>query len=104
MPSNAPARARDFTWVVPTVDKRLARFCAEPNCHVVTKVRGCGAVDEGSGDRVGLSWRREFAAGIVQQLEHIDVVEVIADDYFDAPARRARALDAGRALGQVALR
>jgi len=45
-----------------------------------------------SGDRVGLSWRSELAAGIWQHLESIDIVEVIADDYFDAPLRRVRAL------------
>jgi uncharacterized protein (UPF0276 family) len=43
-------------------------------------------------DRVGLSWRSELAAGIWQHLESIDVVEVIADDYFDVPLRRVRAL------------
>lgn len=43
-------------------------------------------------DRVGLSWRSELAAGIWQHLESIDVVEVIADDYFDAPMRRVRSL------------
>ena len=45
-----------------------------------------------SADRVGLSWRAEIAAGILQHLDRIDVVELIAEDYFDAPARRTRAL------------
>jgi uncharacterized protein (UPF0276 family) len=35
-------------------------------------------------DRVGLSWRPELAAGILTNLDRIDVVEVIADDYFAA--------------------
>src|SRR6266404_3177190 len=33
-------------------------------------------------DRVGLGWRPEIAAGIFANLDHIDVVEIIADDYF----------------------
>ncbi|HKS16467.1 MAG TPA: DUF692 domain-containing protein [Planctomycetota bacterium] len=47
-------------------------------------------------DRVGLGWRPEIAAGIFSRLDRIDVVEVIADDYFDAPSREIRAL---RTLG-----
>lgn len=43
-------------------------------------------------DRFGLGWRPELATGILTQLEHIDIVEVIADDYFDAPAHKLRAL------------
>jgi uncharacterized protein (UPF0276 family) len=43
-------------------------------------------------DRVGLGWRRELVAGIFANLDRIDVVEVIADDYFDAPQRERRAL------------
>jgi uncharacterized protein (UPF0276 family) len=41
---------------------------------------------------VGLGWRPELAAGIVANLDRIDVVEVIADDYFDAGRRSLRAL------------
>lgn len=43
-------------------------------------------------DRVGLGWRPELAAGIYAHLRRIDVVEVIADDYLEAPARRRAAL------------
>ncbi len=43
-------------------------------------------------DRVGLGWRRELVAGIFANLDRIDVVEVIADDFFDAPQRERRAL------------
>jgi uncharacterized protein len=43
-------------------------------------------------DRVGLGWRRELTAGIFANLDRIDVVEVIADDFFDAPKRERRAL------------
>jgi hypothetical protein len=43
-------------------------------------------------DRVGLGWRPELAAGILAHLDRIDVVELIADDYFGAPRREVRAL------------
>lgn len=43
-------------------------------------------------DRVGLGWRRELALGILSHLDRIDVVEVIADDLFDAPRVERRAL------------
>jgi uncharacterized protein (UPF0276 family) len=43
-------------------------------------------------DRVGLGWRRELAVGILSHLDRIDVVEVIADDFFDAPRGERRAL------------
>ena len=35
-------------------------------------------------DRVGLGWRGELAAGILSNLTQIDVLEVIADDYYRA--------------------
>ena len=37
-------------------------------------------------DRVGLGWRGELATGILSNLARIDVLEVIADDYYHAPA------------------
>lgn len=43
-------------------------------------------------DRIGLGWRAELAAGILSSLDRIDIVEVIADDFFDAPRRDLRAL------------
>ena len=43
-------------------------------------------------DRVGLGWRRELAVGILSNLDRIDVLEVIADDLFDAPRDERRAL------------
>lgn len=43
-------------------------------------------------DRIGLGWRPELAAGILSNLDRIDIVEVIADDFFDAPRRERRAL------------
>jgi uncharacterized protein len=45
--------------------------------------------------RVGLGWRPELAAGIFAHLDRIDVVEVLADNYFNASRRE---LDALRAL------
>ena len=43
-------------------------------------------------DRFGIGWRPELAAGILSNLDRIDIVEVIADDYFDAPRAKRRAL------------
>jgi uncharacterized protein (UPF0276 family) len=43
-------------------------------------------------DRVGLGWRGELAAGIFEHLGAIDVLEVIAEDWWHAPRREARAL------------
>jgi uncharacterized protein (UPF0276 family) len=43
-------------------------------------------------DRVGLSWRPELAAGILTNLDRIDVVEVIADDYFAQGKEKVRSL------------
>ena len=43
-------------------------------------------------DRFGLGWRPALAAGILAHLDRIDLIEVIAEDYFDAPHRDLRAL------------
>ena len=43
-------------------------------------------------DRFGLGWRSKLAFGILSNLDRIDIVEVIADDYFRAPRRERRAL------------
>jgi uncharacterized protein (UPF0276 family) len=43
-------------------------------------------------DNVGLGWRADLAAGIFSHLDRIDLLEVIADDFFDAPRRELRAL------------
>ncbi|MBL8176970.1 MAG: DUF692 domain-containing protein [Bryobacterales bacterium] len=43
-------------------------------------------------DRFGLGWRDDLAAGILSNLHRIDVLEVIADDYFHASAKKLRAL------------
>jgi len=44
-------------------------------------------------DRVGLAWRDALAGGILAHLDIIDVVEVIADDYFRGSNCRIRALN-----------
>jgi uncharacterized protein len=43
-------------------------------------------------DRFGLGWRPQLAVGILANLHRIDVVEVIADDYFRASRNERRAL------------
>src|SRR5437868_8321266 len=54
-------------------------------------------------DRIGLGWRPELSAGILGNLDRIDVIEVIADDYFDAPRSRVRALRTLAAQAPVVL-
>ncbi len=48
-----------------------------------------GLTNHARSDRVGLGWRPELAAGIFAHFDQIDVVEVIADDYFDSAAEGA---------------
>jgi uncharacterized protein (UPF0276 family) len=43
-------------------------------------------------DKVGLGWRADLAPGIFSHLDRIDLLEVVADDFFDAPRREVRAL------------
>ncbi len=43
-------------------------------------------------DRVGMGWRPRLATGILSNLDQIDTVEVIADDYFDAPKSKLDSL------------
>ena len=43
-------------------------------------------------DRFGLGWRPQLALGILSHLDRIDLVEVIADDLFDAPRATRRAI------------
>jgi uncharacterized protein len=44
---------------------------------------GVGAAAVNMSDRFGLSWRGELAAGILTNLDRIDCLEIIADDYLD---------------------
>ena len=43
-------------------------------------------------DRVGLGWRGELAAGIFEHLDRIEVLEVVAEDWWHAGRREAAAL------------
>jgi uncharacterized protein len=45
-----------------------------------------------AGDRVGLGWRPELAAGIFDALDRIDVLEVVADNYLAASRAQRRGL------------
>lgn len=47
-------------------------------------------------DRFGIGWRPRLAGGILSNLDRLDIVEVIADDYFHAARDVRRAL---RTLG-----
>jgi uncharacterized protein len=44
-----------------------------------------------AGDRFGLGWRPELAAGILAHLDQIDAVEIIAEDHFAASRADLRA-------------
>ena len=44
-------------------------------------------------DRFGLTWQPALAAGILANLDRIDVVEVIAEEQFRASSRATRALE-----------
>jgi uncharacterized protein (UPF0276 family) len=46
----------------------------------------------GRPDRVGISWRPEFAAGILAHLEEIDVVEVLIEPHLSTSRRQRQAL------------
>src|ERR1700747_1811984 len=59
-------------------------------------VAGAAAAAVNRRDRFGLGWRPELAAGILAHLDRIDLIEVVADDYFDAARRDLHAL---RTLG-----
>lgn len=43
-------------------------------------------------DRIGLGWRPQLAIGILSNLDRIDILEVMADDFLDAPAKEINAL------------
>ena len=61
-------------------------------------VAGAGATDVpridplAGPDLFGLGWRAELAASLFAHLDRLDVVEVIADDWFHVPRSQARAL------------
>jgi uncharacterized protein (UPF0276 family) len=73
------------------VDRAVAAADAEADVAadvVDAEAKGMNALH----DRVGLGWRGDLAAGIFSHLECIDLLEVVADDFFDAPRREIRAL------------
>ncbi len=43
-------------------------------------------------DLIGLGWRAELAPSILSNLDKIDVIELIIDDYFKAPIAKLRSL------------
>ena len=81
-----------------------ARSTTTSGCGGASYSSGCGGGGGGRRmrrlrklmheDRVGLGWRPELAAGIFDALDRIDVLEVIADNYFAAGRRQRRALKA----------
>ena len=58
----------------------------------VAAVAAVAVSQETARDRVGLGWRGELATGILSNLARIDVLEVIADDYYHAPRADIAAL------------
>jgi len=58
---------------------------------------------EMNADRFGIGWRPRLAAGILSNLERLDIVEVIADGYFRADRQQRRALRTLAAQTQVTL-
>ena len=47
----------------------------------------------GAPDRFGVTWQPALAAGILANLDRVDVVEIIAEEHCDVPARESRALE-----------
>jgi hypothetical protein len=64
---------------------------AAPDVVAVVGAAVAAAVVE-TQDRFGFGWRPELAAGILANIDQIDVVEVIADDHFHATRGVLRAL------------
>lgn len=51
------------------------------------------AVVDSRPDRVGIGWRDSLAAGIVANRDSIDIVEIIAEDYYGASRAKLSALN-----------
>jgi uncharacterized protein len=68
--------------VVPVVDQVAAAVAVEVAVAAAAKQT----------DRVGIAWRPELAAGIHLHADEIDVVEVIAENYFHASRKERQAL------------
>lgn len=81
-------------WVRVTVRRaglHAAVRVAAAAAAVVAEVAVAAGV-EMNADRFGIGWRPRLAAGILSHLDRLDVVEVIADDYFHAARDQRRAL------------
>lgn len=59
---------------------------------VAAVAAGAGVRMEEMQDSFGIGWRPQLAAGILSNLDRIDVVEVMADDFFYAPSHQRRSL------------
>lgn len=68
----------------------------EPPAHNAALSRATGAARVAGpqclADRIGIGWRSPLAASIFTHLDGIDVVEIIADDYFRARGRVLRSM------------
>src|SRR5712664_778337 len=90
----SPSERRDRASgnrAVPVVPRVVAAEDAEAAVEedaVVAEADAVKALD----DRVGLGWRADLASGVFSNLERIDLLEVIADDFFDVPRLEVRAL------------
>src|SRR5690242_16985211 len=68
--------------------RRRTRAAAVPApVAAVAAEAGAVAAVASRAHRVGLGWRPELAAGIFANLDRIDLVEVLADQYFHASSR-----------------
>jgi uncharacterized protein len=68
-----------------------AETAAEAAAAAEAEAAVAAAAAEGC-DRCGIGWRAELAAGILANLDQIDLVEIIADDHFAAGRADLRAL------------
>jgi len=59
----------------------------------VVEANGSDRLTADASDRFGLTWQPALAAGILANLDRIDVVEVIAEEQFGASSRATRALE-----------
>jgi uncharacterized protein len=67
----------------------MAVVAAEGDAGAAVAVEGLARNPK---DRVGIGWRGMLAASIFANLDQIDLIEIIADDHFDASSKTLRAL------------
>ena len=65
---------------------------AAPAVAVAAGEAGAADAAVAPNDRVGLGWRPELAAGIFEAFDRIDVLEVVADNYFEATRTQRQGL------------